>query len=95
MKREGVFRVHTIGSLRTLKLVLTSTGQPVRAWKLEGAHGIAGWSPVDGLNARRVIDVGDRWISERGTLSLSMRTAISRLLHRTTASFEDVCNQHM
>jgi hypothetical protein len=34
---ERVFRVQTIGSLLTLKLVFTRTGQPVRALKAESS----------------------------------------------------------
>ena len=36
-QRKASSGVHTIGSPRTLKLVLTSTGQPVRRLKAESS----------------------------------------------------------
>ena len=52
--------MQTIGSPRTLKLVLTSTGQPVRSWNASSSRWKRGLrSLVDGLEPGAVIDVGD------------------------------------
>ena len=60
-QRNASSGVQTIGSPRTLKLVLTSTGQPVSALKraeqlVEQRVGFA----MHGLDARRIVDMRHR-----------------------------------
>ena len=59
-QRKASSGVQTIGSPRTLKLVLTSTGQPVFALNALSKAWNRDWFAVDGLHARRIIDMGDR-----------------------------------
>ena len=68
--------MHTIGSLRTLKLVLINTGQPVLL--VEAVHQAMKQRvplAIDRLHAGRIIDVRDRgYRRSANALSLSMPT---------------------
>jgi hypothetical protein len=58
-QRKASSGVHTIGSLRTLKLVLTSTGQPVFALEAGEQRVIPRiCRAVHGLNSSRKVNVG-------------------------------------
>ena len=56
-QRKAFSSVHTIGSLRTLKLVLTSTGHPVKPVK---AAEQPAWEPRGGCRAHRQHSTVDR-----------------------------------
>jgi hypothetical protein len=70
-QRKASSGVQTIGSLRTLKLVSTRTGQSVRSLKPTAKHGSAGCLLANRLNARRHVDMRNARISDRIELSLS------------------------